>query len=175
MLTAIAKELNDLINIGCFEFVEIPSDRKAIASRIVLKVKYRADGTYDKHKARLVAKGFMERLGSDFFSTYSPMASLTTSRALMAIAVHYGLPIFHSDIRDAENANAPLPFAFAFAFTTAESRVGRRGERPRTLHRGLGNRARARAPGSPQLESYTYLVACACNDRTTRAHGSPMA
>ena len=76
-------------------------NRNAIASRIVLKVKYRADGTYDKHKARLVAKGFMERLGSDFFSTYSPMASLTTARALMAIAVNMRLPVLHSDIPQA--------------------------------------------------------------------------
>jgi hypothetical protein len=101
MLAAIAKELTDLIKVGCFEVVEMPYNRNAIASRIVLKVKYRADGTYDKHKARLVAKGFMERLGSDFFSTYSPMASLTTARALMAIAVNMRLPVLHSDIPQA--------------------------------------------------------------------------
>jgi hypothetical protein len=101
MLAAIAKEIQDLINVGCFELVAIPDDRQAIPSRIVLKVKYKADGTYDKHKARLVAKGFMERLGSDFFSTYSPMASMSTARALMAIAVHHNLPIMHSDIPQA--------------------------------------------------------------------------
>ena len=101
MIAAIAKELTDLIKVGCFEIVEMPYNRQSIASRIVLKVKYRADGTYDKHKARLVAKGFMERLGADFFSTYSPMASLTTARALMAIAVRMHLPVMHSDIPQA--------------------------------------------------------------------------
>ena len=101
MLAAIAKEINDLVATGCFTVVEMPHDRKAIHSRIVLKVKYKADGTYEKHKARLVAKGFMEKLGSDFFSTYSPMASLSTARALMEIAVHYSLGIDHSDIPQA--------------------------------------------------------------------------
>ena len=101
MMAAIAKEISDLVATGCFTIVELPYDRKAIHSRIVLKVKYKADGEYDKHKARLVAKGFMEKLGSDFFSTYSPMASLTTARSLMAIAVHYGLSIYHSDIPQA--------------------------------------------------------------------------
>ena len=101
MLAAIAKEINDLVATGCFAVVEIPYDRTAINSRIVLKVKYRANGEYDKHKARLVAKGFMERLGADFFSTFSPMASLTTARALLALAVHKNLPVHHSDIPQA--------------------------------------------------------------------------
>ena len=57
----------------------------------MLKVKYFADGTYNKHKARLVAKGFMQRLGVDFFSVFSPMATLTTVRVLLAIAVAQGL------------------------------------------------------------------------------------
>ena len=101
MLAAIAKELTDLLNIGCFSVVEMPVDRTAINSRIVLKVKFKANGDYDKHKARLVAKGFMEKLGSDFFSSFSPMASLTTARSLLAIAVHLGLEVFHSDIPQA--------------------------------------------------------------------------
>ena len=73
-LKAIIKEISDLLAIGTFELVPVPQDRQAIKSRIVLKVKYLADGTYNKHKARLVAKGFMQRLGVDFFSVFSPMA-----------------------------------------------------------------------------------------------------
>ena len=67
----------------------------------MLKVKYFADGTYNKHKARLVAKGFMQRLGVDFFSVFSPMATLTTVRVLLAIAVAQGLDIIHADIPQA--------------------------------------------------------------------------
>ena len=101
MLAAIAKEIQDLVATGVFSVVEMPYNRHAISSRIVLKVKYRADGQYDKHKARLVARGFMERLGSDYFSTFSPMASLTTARSLMALAVHHKMSIKHSDVPQA--------------------------------------------------------------------------
>ena len=101
MLAAIAKEFNDLIAIGVFADVECPADRKAISSRIVLKVKTHADGSFDKFKARHVAKGFLQKLGFDFYSTFSPMASLTSIRVIFAIAVHLKLPIFHSDVPQA--------------------------------------------------------------------------
>ena len=78
--------------------MSIPSDRKAIDSRIVFKVKYRANGEFDKYKARLVAKGYLQRLGFDLFSTFSPMATLTTVRAVFAIAVKLGLRIHHADM-----------------------------------------------------------------------------
>ena len=78
MLQAIAKEFNDLIAIGTFTSIEVPTNRKAISPRIVLKVKHRADGAFDKYKARLVARGFLQKLGVDFFSAFSPMATLTS-------------------------------------------------------------------------------------------------
>ena len=52
MVKAIIKEIADLCAIGTFELVPLPPDRNAVKSRIVLKVKYFADGTYNKHKAR---------------------------------------------------------------------------------------------------------------------------
>ena len=101
MLQAIAKEFNDLIAIGTFTGIEVPTNRKAISSRIVLKVKHRADGAFGKYKARLVAQGFLQKLGVDFFSAFSPMATLTSIRILLAIAVHNGLDIVHADIPQA--------------------------------------------------------------------------
>ena len=102
MIAAASKEIGDLIKIGTFATEpSIPSDRKAIDSRIVFKVKYRANGEFDKYKARLVAKGYLQRLGFDFFSTFSPMATLTTVRTVFAIAVKLGLRIHHADIPQA--------------------------------------------------------------------------
>ena len=62
----IAKEIGDLLKIGTFELVELPDGRKPIGSKLVLKVKHKADGTWEKDKARLVALGFLERVGLDF-------------------------------------------------------------------------------------------------------------
>lgn len=101
MIEAIAKEIHDLCSIGAFELVPMPDRARPIDSRIVLKVKYRADGAYDKHKARLVARGFLARLGVDFFSTFSPMASLTAVRMMFSLAVNQGFDVWHCDIPQA--------------------------------------------------------------------------
>ena len=101
MARAIHKEISDLIKVGTFELMPLPNGRQAIGSKLVLKVKFRADGTPDKDKARLVALGFLERIGVDFFSTFAPMASLTSVRTVIAIAVHHGLPIYHADVPQA--------------------------------------------------------------------------
>ena len=102
MLLAIISEFQGLGKLGTFDLsAEIPSDRKPISSRIVLRVKYRADGSYDKHKARLVARGFEAIPGLDFYSTFSPMAALTSVRLLLSTAVHENWSIQHADIPQA--------------------------------------------------------------------------
>ena len=101
MLDAIWKEIKGLVDLGTFSLEPLPAGQRALDSRIVLKVKYRADGSFDKNKARLVARGFLARMGTDFFSTFSPMASLTAVRAMCSLAVSLGLPIKHSDIPQA--------------------------------------------------------------------------
>ena len=58
-------------------------------------------GAFGKYKDRLVARGFLQKLGVDFFSTFSPMATLTSLRILLAIAVHHNLSIVHADIPQA--------------------------------------------------------------------------
>ena len=67
MLQAIANGFNDLIAIGTFADIELPNNRKSISSRILLKVKHRADGAFGRCKVRLVDQGFLQKLGVDFF------------------------------------------------------------------------------------------------------------
>jgi len=101
MLDAIIKEVIGLAELGTFELPKLPITQKPIDSKFVLKVKYRADGTRDKSKARLVARGFQARLGVDYYSTFSPMASLTGVRALCSLAVSRGVLLMHADIPQA--------------------------------------------------------------------------
>ena len=82
MLKAIFKEVKALVDLNTFSLEPIPDNQRPIDSRFVLKIKYRADGSYDKHKARLVARGFLAKIGVDFYSTFSPMASLTAVRII---------------------------------------------------------------------------------------------
>ena len=100
-LKAIIKEFSDLCKNDCFSLEVIPEERSPLSTRIVLKVKRKGDGSFDKFKARCVVRGFLAKIGLDFYATYSPSSSLTTSRTLMALAVHHNLPIHHSDIAQA--------------------------------------------------------------------------
>ena len=80
----------------------MPSDEtKPIGSRLVLKVKYLADGRVDRHKARLVALGYQQRPGFDFWSNFSPMASLTAVRMVCSHAVENGWDLLHCDVPNA--------------------------------------------------------------------------
>ena len=55
MLTAIAKEIHGLCALRTFVVEPLPDGRQPNSTKLVLKVKYKADGAYDKDKARLVA------------------------------------------------------------------------------------------------------------------------
>lgn len=100
-LKAIMKEFADLCRNECFSLEVIPEERSPISTKIVLKIKRKGDGSFDKYKARCVVRGFLATIGLDFYATYSPASSMTTARTLMALAVHHGLPIHHSDIAQA--------------------------------------------------------------------------
>ena len=101
MAKAVAKEMRDLASLQSFAWERKKDGRHAMSSKLVLKIKYKADGKIDKFKGRLVARGFEGRPGVDFFGTFAPMASLSTVRTTFAIAVHHGLPIIHCDVPNA--------------------------------------------------------------------------
>ena len=51
-------------------------------------IKYKADGTLDRHKTKLVAKGFTQIYKVDYPQTFSHVANLNTIRALLSIVVN---------------------------------------------------------------------------------------
>ena len=51
ILDAIWKEIKGLVDLGTFSLEPLPAGQRALDSRIVLKVKYIADGSFDKNKA----------------------------------------------------------------------------------------------------------------------------
>jgi len=78
-----------------------PVGRKALPTRLVLRVKFDASGAYERHKARWVALGFLARIGLEFYSAYSPTTMLATSRILFAVAAKHGLNVAHCDLPQA--------------------------------------------------------------------------
>nr|GEY22800.1 putative reverse transcriptase, RNA-dependent DNA polymerase, Gag-polypeptide of LTR copia-type [Tanacetum cinerariifolium] len=61
-----------------WEITELPSDRKAIRSKWVLKIKYKSSGEIERYKARLFAIGFNQKEGIDFDETFSLIVKIVT-------------------------------------------------------------------------------------------------
>ncbi|KAK2073066.1 hypothetical protein P8C59_007375 [Phyllachora maydis] len=87
-LEAITKEFIQLLELGVFKFLPrslLPSNRKLITCRNVLKVKKDAKNRPIKYKSRLVARGFMQVEGLDYTVTYASTSISPTWRILLAI------------------------------------------------------------------------------------------
>ncbi|KAK2068180.1 hypothetical protein P8C59_002837 [Phyllachora maydis] len=87
-LEAITKEFIQLLELGVFKFLPrslLPSNRKLITCRNVLKVKKDAKNRPIKYKSRLVARGFIQVEGLDYTVTYASTSILPTWRILLAI------------------------------------------------------------------------------------------
>jgi hypothetical protein len=57
-LKAMHEELYSISKNEVWDLTELPTGKKPVGYKWVLRKKYKADGSLDKYKARLVAKGF---------------------------------------------------------------------------------------------------------------------
>lgn len=94
-------EIQQLLDNGTWEVVQLPPGRKAIGCRWVFKVKRNADGTIERYKGRLVAKGFSQRPGFEYTETFAPTAKWAALRAVLAIAAYEDLELESVDISTA--------------------------------------------------------------------------
>src|SRR6267142_119755 len=81
--------------------VPCPSSKNIVGSKWVFRIKRNSDSTIEKYKARLVACGFMQKLGMDYFNTFSPVARLASFCMILAIAVHNDWEIHTFDFNGA--------------------------------------------------------------------------
>jgi hypothetical protein len=84
-----------------WELVSLPEDKKIIGCKWVYKVKHNANGSVNRYKARLVAKGYAQTYGIDYEETYSPVAKMTTVRAITVMATTKGWSLHQMDVKNA--------------------------------------------------------------------------
>ena len=98
---ALDNEYSAHIKNNTWTLTNLPEGRKAIDCRWVFKVKYKADGSVERHKARLVTKGCSQKPGLDYEETFSPVAKYTSIRSLLAIANQLNLEVHQMDVSTA--------------------------------------------------------------------------
>lgn len=98
---AMQSEMNSLKKNNTWELAALPKGRKALSNKWIYKIKRNPDGTIERYKARLVIKGFSQREGIDYDKTFSPVARLTTIRAILGIAANENLNLQQFDVTTA--------------------------------------------------------------------------
>jgi hypothetical protein len=83
-----------------WELVTLPEDKKTIGCKWMYKVKHNANGSVSKYKARSVAKGYAQTYGIDYEETYSPIAKMTTVRAIIVMATTKGWSLHQMDVKN---------------------------------------------------------------------------
>lgn len=89
-----------LIN-GTWKVVNRPAQKNVVSCRMVLRNKYRPDGSIARRKARLVARGFSQRPGLDFRETFAPVARMNSVRMVTAMAVEHQMEMHQVDVTTA--------------------------------------------------------------------------
>ncbi|WZY72206.1 hypothetical protein YC2023_004446 [Brassica napus] len=80
---------------------ELPKGKKAVSSRWIFTIKYKADGSIERKKTRLVARGFTQTYGEDYIETFAPVAKLHTIRIVLSLAVNLGWGLWQMDVKNA--------------------------------------------------------------------------
>ena len=106
-MLAIIKEVKGLCELKVFSYECLLDKVDPTTTKFVLKVKTKADGTWDNDKARLVARGFKQAAGEDFYAIYAPTPGMTTTRTILSKGVQNGSFICTDDIPQAFTQTDP--------------------------------------------------------------------
>ena len=95
---AVKKEIDSLMELNVFEECELPAGHRALPTKIVFKTKVTNEGAVERLKARLVAKGFAQLPATVGPTTYAPVMSYKSLRALLSIVARYDMELYACDV-----------------------------------------------------------------------------
>ena len=81
-------EMQAIDDNGTWDFMSLPTSKKAIGCRWMFAVKFNLDGFVARSKARLVAQGYAQTYGVDYFDTFS-LGKLTYVHPFISLVASY--------------------------------------------------------------------------------------
>jgi len=97
---AIQEEMEASQKNNTWRLIPLPKGKKIVGCKWVFSVKYKADGSIDRHKERLVAKGFTQTYNIDFTKTFSPVTKLNTIRVILSLAENLDWPLLQLNVKN---------------------------------------------------------------------------
>ena len=80
------EEFDALSKNHTWDLVTLPPRKSVVDCKWIYKIKTRSDGSIKRYKALLVAQGFIQQYGIDYEETFTPVACISSVRALLAVA-----------------------------------------------------------------------------------------
>ena len=93
-------EYQALLRNYTWSLVPPPPSAHIVSCRWIYKLKYRPNGSVERHKARLV-KGFTQTLGVVYFDTFNLVAKPYTIRLILALVVSFQWLVSQLDVDNA--------------------------------------------------------------------------
>ena len=83
------------------EIVERLKRKNIIDCKWIFTLKYKINGSLERHKTRLLAKGYTQTYGVDYQETFALVAKMNIVRILLSLAAHYNWQLLQYDVKNA--------------------------------------------------------------------------
>ena len=82
-----------------WDVVPRPKGKSIVTSKWIYKIKHAVDGHIEKYKARFVAHGFSRKEGIDYEENFVLVASYSSIRSVLALAIVMKWKIHQMDVK----------------------------------------------------------------------------